>query len=678
MYAELLDFFSSPLALGIQALCFALLLVQFNRRHAKGYISLWALSWATFAIYHLTHSFDPRLSETSADLRILQAAVAATAGFLQVGWLVCGSFELARRRPVKLQHSKRLMLLLLALAAISTITPIAFDSASFSADLVRMAIHASALGVAAFVCAYLIWEKRARAEGSGFLLITGALGFLGLLQLFSSVALLSTAIDGTLSHGLPQLRLFQFAIQGVVGLSMLICMLDDEREAALRAASQVEHMAYHDPLTGLPNRGLFFDRLVIALAQATRHGYKVAVFFLDLDRFKEINDSLGHSAGDALLKIAAKRIRECVRQGDTVARFGGDEFTILVHIIGRIEDAGRIAVKVLDALREPFPLGDREIVVTSSIGIAIYPLDGSDAETLVRNADTAMYRAKQQGRDNYQLYTAAMNSRALENLDLENRLRKALKNKELVLYYQPLIDVEKETVFGFEALLRWNHPEQGLLLPDKFIPTAEISGLIVPIGAWVLQEACRQAKEWQERGLELAVSVNLSARQFADPELVQHVRAAMQAARLKPQYLEIEITESSAMQDVQASIRILHALKQLGVRISIDDFGTGYSSLSYLKDFPVDTLKLDQSFVRDITAPQDGAIASGIISLAHNLRLKVLAEGVETEGQLDFLKNNDCDGLQGFLFSVPLSPEAFERFLLRETAAAPRSPAVVS
>ena len=308
-------------------------------------------------------------------------------------------------------------------------------------------------------------------------------------------------------------------------------------------------------------------------------------------------------------------------------------------------------------------IGDREIVVTSSIGVAIYPLDGEDADTLVRNADTAMYRAKQQGRDIYQLYTASMNSKALENLELENSLRKALKRNELMLYYQPLIDVERETIFGLEALLRWNHPELGLLLPEKFINTAEISGLIVPIGAWVLREACRQAREWHDKGHALVVSVNLSARQLQDPDLIHHVRAALRAGALEPRYLEIEITESSAMQDVDASIRILRELKELGLRISIDDFGTGHSSFSYLKNFPVDTLKLDRSFVRDITAPQDGAIASGIISLAHNLHLRVLAEGVETRGQLDFLKDNNCDGLQGYLFSVPLSPADLDKFI---------------
>ena len=446
---------------------------------------------------------------------------------------------------------------------------------------------------------------------------------------------------------------------------MFILFLDQERQAALQTASEVEQLAYYDGLTGLPNRGLFFDRLRQALAQAARHRYKMSVLFVDLDRFKEINDSLGHDAGDAFLRLVARRIKSCTRTGDTVARFGGDEFTVLLPIIGRVEDAGRVAQKVIDALREPFVIAQHEIVVTTSIGVAIYPADGEECEALVRNADAAMYRAKQQGRDRYQLYTAAMNTRALEKLDLENRLRKGIRSGELVLHYQPLVDTVNGHVFGVEALVRWDHPVLGLLAPERFIPAAEISGLIFPIGKWVLHEACRQAREWHAQGLDLVVAVNLSPRQFQQPDLVKQVRDALAAAELEPRFLEVEITEGSAMEDTDLTARVLRELKALGVRIAIDDFGTGYSSLSYLKKFPVDTLKLDQSFVRDITQPQDAALASGIISMAHNLRLKVVAEGVETEGQFDILRDHRCDRLQGYLFSQPMSPEGFKRFVER-------------
>ncbi|HEY0787696.1 MAG TPA: EAL domain-containing protein, partial [Thermoanaerobaculia bacterium] len=417
------------------------------------------------------------------------------------------------------------------------------------------------------------------------------------------------------------------------------------------------------------NRALFLDRLIVALAHASRHQHKVGILFLDLDRFKQINDSLGHTMGDHLLKGVAERIRAAVREEDTIARFGGDEFSLLIHILGRAEHAGKIARKILDALSAPFLLGTREIFVTGSVGIAVYPNDGLDAETLIRNADTAMYRAKHQGGDSYQFYTASMNSRALEMLELESGLRKALKADEFVLYYQPLIDISTGGVYGLEALLRWNHPDQGLVLPDQFIPAAEASGLIIPIGNWVIREACRQAKFWQrQKGTDLVVSVNLSARQFAQADLTAQVREALEESRLQPRLLELEITETSVMQDVDKTTRILRELKALGVRIAIDDFGTGYSSLSYLKEFPVDTLKLDRSFVRDLIAPQDAKIVSGVIAMAHSMSLQVMAEGVETLSQLDFLRANECDRLQGFLFSRPLPADSCDRYMANHKA----------
>ncbi len=389
------------------------------------------------------------------------------------------------------------------------------------------------------------------------------------------------------------------------------------------------------------------------------------MFFLDLDRFKDINDSLGHSVGDALLKAVADRIRRCVREGDTVARFGGDEFTLLVPHIDNVEDAAKIAQKILETLKIPFILGERELFATTSIGISIYPGDGLDAETLVRNADTAMYRAKEQGRDNYQLYAPAMNARALERLALENMLRKALSQEELVVYYQPLVDLESRGIIGVEALIRWQHPELGLLSPAHFISVAELSGLIIPIGNWVLLTACRQVHAWHRRlGHELTVAVNLSARQFSQPNLVDGVSRALNESGLPPECLELEITESNAMQNAENTTYTLRELKTLGIRISMDDFGTGYSSLNYLKRFPIDTLKLDQSFVREVTTdPSDAAIVSAVITMAHSLNLTVVAEGVETEEQFAFLQKQRCDRIQGFLFSRPLSADQLEPFL---------------
>jgi len=441
-----------------------------------------------------------------------------------------------------------------------------------------------------------------------------------------------------------------------------------------RAEEQVKHLAFHDPLTNLPNRLLFNDRLTLAVAQAHRHNQRLAVLFLDLDRFKVINDSLGHSVGDELLRQVAERIQEHVREGDTVARLGGDEFTLLVPGITAEEDAAKIARKICEAIHDPFWIDGRELFVTTSVGVSVYPSDGHDSETLIRNADSAMYRAKEQGRDNYQLYTPAMNAKAVERLSLESRLRQAVANEELELHFQPFIDLKTAELLGAEALLRWRHPELGLIPPGEFIPIAELSGLIVPIGEWVLRTACAEARKWHEKGFQgLTVSVNLSSRQFQQSDLVSQVTHALDETGLEPDKLDLEITESNAMQNAEHSINMLWGLKKQGVRISMDDFGTGYSSLNYLKRFPIDRIKLDQSFVRDLPSDKDdAAIAMAVIAMGRSLELAVIAEGVETEEQLAFLKGQNCDQLQGFLLSKPLPPEAFDRFLdeSRDPAAA--------
>jgi diguanylate cyclase (GGDEF)-like protein/PAS domain S-box-containing protein len=434
------------------------------------------------------------------------------------------------------------------------------------------------------------------------------------------------------------------------------------------AEDQIKDIAYHDALTGLPNRLLFNDRLSMALAQAHRHNQRLAVLFLDLDRFKVINDSLGHTLGDRLLQAVGERLVFSVREGDTVARLGGDEFTLLLPGAGRPLDLAKFAEKVLEALKQPFGLEGHELFVTASMGISLYPEDGIDPETLVKNADTAMYRAKDQGRDNYQLYTAAMNATALERLGMENALRKALIQGELEIYYQPLLDLASGTVYGVEALLRWRHPERGLILPAEFIPLAEITGLIVPMGPWILKTACAQAKKWQDAGHpQLCLSVNLSARQFQQPDLVELVTRVLDETGLPPRSLELEITESNAMQNAETTTQTLRALKALGVRLSIDDFGIGYSSLSYLKRLPIDTLKIDQSFVRDMTTDaDDAAIVTAVIAMAQTLKLAVVAEGVEVEEQLAFLAARRCDRMQGFLFSRPLPAEDCEKLLVRQ------------
>ncbi|MBI2311014.1 MAG: EAL domain-containing protein [Betaproteobacteria bacterium] len=430
------------------------------------------------------------------------------------------------------------------------------------------------------------------------------------------------------------------------------------------AESTIRQLAYHDVLTGLPNRRLFRDRLEQAAANARRSGHSLALLYLDLDRFKNINDTLGHSVGDALLKAVADRITGTVRHEDTVARLEGDEFAILLSDIHNVENAARVAEKLARSLKQPFHVPGHELFVTASIGISLYPQDTEDLDTLNQNADLALHRAKELG-DNFGFFTADMNATVLQHLTLENSLRRALEREELVLHFQPQVDIATRRISGAEALVRWQHPDLGLIAPVRFIPLAEETGLIVPIGEWVLREACAQAQSWQREGrLPLRVAVNLSVRQFRDKGLVDTVAAVLAQTGLPPSLLELEITESMLMERSGEALEKLRQLGAMGLTIAIDDFGTGYSSLGYLKRLPIQVLKIDQSFVQDIgTDPDDRAIVSAVVALAHMLKLKVIAEGVETREQLEFLRSLSCDNLQGYLYSHPLEASAFRAML---------------
>ncbi|HEX8410600.1 MAG TPA: EAL domain-containing protein, partial [Thermoanaerobaculia bacterium] len=443
-----------------------------------------------------------------------------------------------------------------------------------------------------------------------------------------------------------------------------VCVVRDITERTY-AEEQIKHLAYHDALTNLPNRLLFKDRLSVALSHAQREGTSLAVLFLDLDRFKVINDSLGHNIGDQLLQAVAARIAACVRESDTVARLGGDEFTILLPRLNRSQDVAPVASKIIEAVRYPFHIEGREFFITTSIGISVYPEDGSDAETLIKNADTAMYQAKEVGRDNCQLFNAHVNAKALQRIAVEHGLRKALPNDELRVHYQPIFDLRSERITGMEALLRWNHPQMGNIPPATFIPIAESTGGMVSLGAWALRQACKQAREWHDAGFNtLTLAVNLSVTQLQQSDLVDTVRAVLHDTGLPARMLELEITESGAMVNPETSIRVLYELKKLGLRISLDDFGTGHSSLSYLKRFPVDTLKIDQSFVQDTTSdPDAAAIVTAIIAMAHSLRLNVIAEGVEFTEQANFLRKHDCDQMQGYLITPPVPADEFLAFV---------------
>ncbi len=439
----------------------------------------------------------------------------------------------------------------------------------------------------------------------------------------------------------------------------------------LAHAKQVEYLAYHDGLTGLPNRSLFSRMLGQGIAHARRYNRQLAVLFLDLDRFKHINDTLGHEAGDELLVTVATRLRSCLRENDCVARLGGDEFVVLLPELEHEKHVSTVAQKILAAISKPFILLGQEFRVTASVGISIYPQDGSDEQTLKKNADIAMYQAKAEGKNNFQFYSEKLNTDSLERLTLESGLRHALERNEFELHYQAKRDVQAGNITGMEVLLRWKHPDLGLVAPMQFIPVAEETGLIVAIGNWVLRTACRQNVAWQAQGMRrLVIAVNLTARQFNDENLLRDIDSILLETGMEARLLELEITEGMLMHDIERTLRTLAALKQRGIRLAIDDFGLGYSSLSTLQQFPLDTIKIDRSFIRDVTnVPEDRALAEAIITMGRSLSMTVVAQGVETREQADFLRQHDCDELQGFYFNRPVPAELFAELVRSQPSA---------
>lgn len=531
-------------------------------------------------------------------------------------------------------------------------------------------------GIVALVPDESIYESYLSFRQS-LLLISGILlpPFIWLMAVFSKqiikpIRKLYDAVD-QVAKGNYETDLPHVSPNSEIGL--LTNRFNDMLHTIRDAREQIKYQALHDPLTGLPNRILATDRIDQMLTHAERAGTKVAVAFLNLDRFKGINDSLGHSAGDLLLREVSDRIFGCLADGDTLSRIGGDEFLVAIPDVGNVKEVLSVMQDVLDVLNVPFYLDGHELFLTASIGISFFPHDGEEVEELIKNADIAMHRAKEQGRNMCQLHTPAMNQDAAERLLLENNLRKALERREFCVYYQPKIDLKTGTWVGMEALVRWNHSQWGLVSPAKFIPVAEETGLIGPIGEWVLRTACLATKRWHEAGhAQLRVAVNLSGHQVHQPNLVETVQDILTETGLPPQFLELELTESILMQNTEVVIETLHRLRSMGIAISIDDFGTGYSSLAYLTRFPISGLKIDQSFVRRIDGHGDridGIIAKAVISLAHNLDLEVVAEGVETATQFEFLREEHCNLAQGYLFSRPIPAEDFEKLLTEAESA---------
>jgi len=429
------------------------------------------------------------------------------------------------------------------------------------------------------------------------------------------------------------------------------------------------HLVYYDTLTNLPNRSLFYDRLERAIAHARRNGQTVAVLFIDLDEFKRINDALGHSKGDILLQIVSRNLKKCIRESDTIARLGGDEFTVVLENVDQAHDAVRVAKKILERLSGPLSIGGVEVCVTGSIGISLFPSDATDVESLVKYADVAMYYAKGKGKNNYHLFSPSMDIPGHKRLLMAEAMRHAVESDEFVIHYQPQVSLITGTMTGAEALLRWNYPSVGVIPPAEFIPLAEETGIIVRIGKWLLRTVCEQNKAWQKAGLKpIKVAVNLSARQFSSKGLIQNISQTLAATGLEPKFLELEITESCAMQDLEYTVATLQILKEKGVQLAVDDFGTGYSSMGNLKYYPVDVLKIDRAFIKNLPTDRDNAaITTAIIAMAHSLGKRTIAEGVETEAQATFLRSISCDEMQGYHFSRPVSSEAIEKLLQEKT-----------
>ncbi|HEV7515109.1 MAG TPA: EAL domain-containing protein, partial [Thermoanaerobaculia bacterium] len=665
---EGMSFYVTQLAQATSAVILAVVLLGFYHTYRREYLLDWAWSWWASCVFLCGGGLSALLSRhlpEAAPAILLLFTVSIVAGHWQVAWLLFGTAEVATGHMVG-RRLRRILLILLSVVAVGTVAASLLVPAA-ERLLVQAGPRLLFTGMAFSVASFGVLRTAPRPIGNGRLLTAGALLLYGLEQLHYLVLMASPLVLGhRIGIDPASLAIFDVPLQAAIGLGMVIWLLDEERKRTSEASRQIEHLAYHDPLTNLPNRIYFLEELIDALESAERHQSGLAVLFLDLDRFKVINDSLGHGAGDDMLEILAERLRGALRQGDTVARQGGDEFTILLPALRHDGDVVTVADKILSVVRQPMRLQGREVVVSGSLGVSRFPGDGRDPEELLKKADVAMYRAKEIGGDSYQLYASSMDTHALERLSLENDLRKALANEEFVLHYQPILNARTGDISGVEALLRWNHPIRGLMLPGEFLWLAEITGISDLVDLWVLRTACAQVSSWQaEYSLPIRVAVNLSARPFQQPDLIARIERVLLETGLAASALELEITETLAMQDGEASLAVLSGLKALGVRISIDDFGTGYSSLSYLTNFPINTLKVDGSFVRSLGGTRGSyEIASAVIALAHTLEIGVVAEGVELESQWLILREQGCDEVQGYLFSRPLAPEGCLEFIL--------------
>jgi diguanylate cyclase (GGDEF)-like protein len=657
---------TSVVLLATASFLFAVAFSILARRMPQGYVRTWQICWIALASFHaivavsflLTYRLDP----VPLLVRWPVSVLAHTAGFVHVAFLLGGVAEYAAGR--RLPQRARITLAVSAGVLTALLFPWQTHS-TVEGALVRAGVRGLLHGAVLLMGLLVQWRSFATRLTASRSVLAGALLAYGLHGFYVAVATITTPTLGAPTPQQLMIGFVEIVLLIAVAAGMGLVMLEETTAAVTQASARIEHMAFHDPLTGLPNRTLFSDRLRHALAQSARRPERVGIVSLDLDRFKVLNDGLGHELGDQLLRAVARRLTETLREGDTIARVSGDVFAVLLHVT-RAQDAFIVADKALRALREPFEVEGREVFVTASAGLAVCDEHVDSAETLLRQADAALHRAKDEGRDTVSVFDRTMQSSGAERIALETALRRALTRDELAVHYQPMIRVDTGAVVGLEALVRWNHPIRGLLRPAEFLAVAESTGLIVDIGTWLLDVACRQLGDWHRRGYAgLKMSVNVSAHELAHRHLLYHVAAALAKAQTPADSLCIEVTEQVALEQPDDIIRELQALRALGVRIALDDFGTGFSSLVHLRRLPVDELKIDASFVQGaVREPSAAAIVTAVTGLARDLRLAVVAEGVETDDQLEAVVERGCGVVQGYLFAAPGAPDDIERSVL--------------
>ena len=646
----------------------AMVLGALHRRYWHPFLRHWGWSWIALAV-HAGGGAGALLLARSHPIndpaRFSLALLAGIAGYLQIAWLLLGTAELTSSRSFS---DRTIRWLTAGIGAVGGLLVIAYSWDPSHSELIftlRVTVRRLAVGSAFLVGSWAISRAPHIATGIGRRVVM--LGFLCLgLQQFHFILLsASPAMRGRFPIYLSFLSLVDVILYFALAMGLVIWLLEEERQATIDAAEKIERIAYHDSLTGLPNRQLFLNQLGMAVHHARRNDSMVAVLFLDLDRFKIVNDSLGHAAGDALLIAVAQRIRATVRAEDSVTRLGGDEFAVLATQVFTPEDATILAERIITAVKRPIVVDGQELFVTTSLGVSLFPHDATEPEGLLKTADSAMYRAKAQGRDLVERYLPEAGLAAREQLGLESSLQRAVELDQLVAYYQPIVHARSGQVTGVEALLRWNHPTRGLLMPAEFISLAEATGAIVPMGEWILRTACAQIQQWRERGhSQLRAAVNLSVRQLQHHDLVTRVLQILEETGLPAPFLELEITESIAMRSSGRAVDNLRALKEHGVRVSIDDLGTGYSSLSALRLFPIDSLKIDRSFVQGVPCnTDDSAIAAAVITLGLTLGVNVIAEGIERPEQLAYFVEQQCAEWQGYLLVRPVTAIELEPLL---------------